>query len=61
MTVLQQLVVDLGLTVVVSDENTDLKLDQNEPTFREAADLLQLAMEKESEGSATAFVFHRKS
>lgn len=57
--VLQQVVGDLGLTVTFTDENTDIDLIANEATFREASDLLGLTFTKLSGASGHAFRFSK--
>ncbi|MEO0820925.1 MAG: hypothetical protein AAF074_10930 [Pseudomonadota bacterium] len=58
--ILKQSVVDLGLTVALSDARGGVSLVQNEKTFRDAAAMLSLECETiEEEGRAT-MIFRKR-
>lgn len=56
-TVLQHTVRELGLTLSLSDEKTDLSLSENEAMIRETAALLgiQVHIEQSAEGTYVTF------
>ncbi|MEL7214403.1 MAG: hypothetical protein AAGJ96_00530 [Pseudomonadota bacterium] len=57
--VMQQLVVDLGLTITLTDQNSEIDLVSNEAAFQEAAALLGLSFSKVSQGGGVAFTISR--
>jgi hypothetical protein len=43
---IQQLVVELGLDVILSDENSPISLRENEVTLNQVADMLGVSLKK---------------
>lgn len=58
-TVLQHTVRELGVTLSLSDEHTDLDLAQNEPMIRETATLLGLQVRFEQSGNVNYITFFK--
>ena len=57
---LKQGVVELGLTVELTDEQSPISLADNEQVFRQAADLLAIDCHVESEGNRARLIFTRR-
>ncbi|MEP3347319.1 MAG: hypothetical protein ABJN34_07260 [Litoreibacter sp.] len=58
-TVLQHSVVELGLTLSMDDEGSDISLAKNEALIRETASSLGIKVNLERAGSTTTAVFYR--
>lgn len=57
-TVLQHTVRELGLTLSITDENTNLSLADNEAMIRETASLLGIKVQFERTENGTFVTFH---
>ena len=57
--VLQNTVVDLGLTLSIDDETAGLPLSDNEPTIRETAAMLGVQVDVQKAADATTVTFYR--
>lgn len=58
-TVLQHTVRELGLTVSINDERTELSLKENEPMIRETAALLGLQVQFDETEAGTYATFYK--
>ncbi len=58
-TVLQHTVRELGLTLSITDESTELSLAEHEPMIRETAQLLGIQIQIEKSDNATFITFYR--
>ena len=56
---LKQSVVELGLTLVLTDRNGGISLDKNEKIFSDAAKLLAIECERIDEDGHTTMIFRR--
>ncbi len=57
--VLQHTVRDLGLTLAIDDEQTELSLIENEAMLRETASLLGIKIHIEQNDRSTSVTFYR--
>lgn len=57
-TVLQHTVRDLGLTLVLDDQQSDLDLSANEATIRETAGMMRVKVDFETSDSGTTITFY---
>lgn len=58
--ILKQSVVELGLTMVLSDRDGGVALDKNEQVFADAARMLSIECERIDEGGYSTMVFRRR-
>ena len=56
---LQQMVRDLGLTLILDDSRTDLSLTENEAMLRETATMLGLQIHVEQHDGGTTVTFYK--
>ena len=59
-TIMQQVVVDLGLTLTLSDAGAPISLKENEQMFRDLAGIMMLDMKVDSAGDVTIFTFRKR-
>ncbi|MEL6126345.1 MAG: hypothetical protein AAFR57_08120 [Pseudomonadota bacterium] len=57
--VIQQCVKELGLTLMLSDENTDLSLADNEQMLHDVCAMLGVKVQKHVEGERCVFIFRK--
>ncbi|MEL6678429.1 MAG: hypothetical protein AAFQ51_06955 [Pseudomonadota bacterium] len=57
--VIQQCVKELGLTLTLSDENTDLSLAENEKMFQEVCMIMGVTVQKHDDGERCVLIFKK--
>ncbi|MEM7643645.1 MAG: hypothetical protein AAF366_14095 [Pseudomonadota bacterium] len=59
--VLQQVVLDLGLDLTLSDANSPVSLDANEQMLNDLTGMMNIDMTKSSSGSGSTYVFSKRA
>ncbi|MEM8870953.1 MAG: hypothetical protein AAGB10_11355 [Pseudomonadota bacterium] len=58
--ILQQVVVDLGLALTLSDKGSDVQLAENEKMFSDLAMMMNVEFKRDQANGVTIFTFRRK-
>ena len=58
--ILQQVVVELGLTLTLSDSGSDVSLSENDVMLTDLANMMSLELKKSSANGFNVFTFRQK-